>query len=303
MAPFFRFHKSYGASLAPIVLALAVMLSARVAADNSSLGVIASSGTLLINGRPASTGTTLFSGDTVESRDGSALLRFHDGNRVELVGAKAALARDGQTLIIRPHTGLMRFNFTERGDTRIFAGRFQMIVSNEELPAVGGLAVNQNGQLAVTMCSGRLKATDETEEHEITREKSLLVLRQTGTGSLRRGEDSLLDGTKSWRSGELKGKAIRVGDEMHEILWNNENSLTIDGTWEKPTGWYGYEIRESSGAPLLPQVPINCLTPQSLDIISPAAAAATGAGIGTAVGFYSTSKSESSRTNSTPPED
>jgi hypothetical protein len=173
---------------------------------------------------------------------------------------------------------------------------------DDQSATTGGLALNQNGQLAVTLCNGKLLASNETEKYEVTPQKSLLILRQTGLGNLRTGEETLIDATKSWPGDDLKGKLVRIGDESYEILGNSENTLTIDGAWVKPTGWYQYEIRHPSSAPLLPEIPINCMTPDSLGKIAPAAAALVSAGGGTAVGFVVKNKSESSRSPAVPPQ-
>jgi hypothetical protein len=287
-------------SSAWLVTVMLVLKGVTVLADlpeHSSLGVIAASDRIIINGLAASGGTTVFPGDTIEARDGPALLSFHDGNRVELVKAKATFTREGQRLILQPQTGLLRFNFKEGQDVLILAGRYHLVSGDKKTPSIGGLAINQNGQLAVKLCLGTLLATgnQQSETYRVTPEKSLLILRQVGLGNLHHGEDTLADATKAWQIDELKGQNIRIGDETHVILSNGETSLTIDAVWEKPSECYPYEIKEQSGTSRHPKVAINCSTPEPLDIIVPAAVAAAGVTAGVAVGIHIEEKSASSR--------
>jgi len=278
-----------------------LLLSLAGDAGVDSLGILTTADNVVINGVHAPTGTTIFSGDYIEAMQSPALIIFGSGSRVQLVKAKARISRQADILLLEADAGLIRFSLEGKGEqVEIRAADRRFVMRKKDGTAVGSVAVNSNGQLAMALCRGTFEmiGPNSKEASEITVKKPMVDLDQNGKGSIQRGGDLLTDASKTWREDELAGKVARIGKESYEILWNSENSFTVNGTWNVASGSYAYQIVDPA-SPVLPRITavtgvlgvIYCMAPETISIITPAAASA----VGGAVLFQQLDKSETTR--------
>jgi hypothetical protein len=123
------------------------------------VGVIVTSGKVMIGEGSAPSGTTLFSGDKVLAEKDGALINFFSGSRIEMTKATAIFTQQGKTLVANISQGLLRFNFAKGEDVQIHAGKFNFVVKGNSAH-VGELGFNNKGEIAVTMSEGALSLVD-----------------------------------------------------------------------------------------------------------------------------------------------
>src|SRR5262245_37395031 len=92
----------------------------------SPLGSVFTAGRVTIGGSVAPTGTTIFAGDRVSTLESPALINLATGSRIEMAKALATFNREGQTLVVKATTGLLRFNFKKGEAVRLHAGRYTL---------------------------------------------------------------------------------------------------------------------------------------------------------------------------------
>jgi len=208
------------------------------------LGAIASSGHATIGNEAASTGTTVFAGDRVTSKD-PVLIHFNSGSRIEMTKATANFARQGRALVVQVDKGLLRFNFNKGEQVQIDAGEYRFTTVSE-IRNSGELGLNHRGQIAMNIVDGAFNVlnTATGRQTEVTANSPFAVMDQGGQGSVTRNNPLLSDRSLTLAPDELKGKCVVAGSEAYAILGNSESEITINGKWDLRTGNYSYKVVE-----------------------------------------------------------
>ncbi len=196
----------------------------------------------------APSGTMVFPGDRITSREGPAIISFQDGSRLEMTQASAEIDGSTSQLVLKAEKGLFRFNFAKGQNVRIQSGRY-IFETVSEAPHVGSIGTNRNGQVAMILTEGTFAVAnqDTGEQAEVTPETPLLVLSQKGQGGISSDGKSLTDTSKSWQPDEHKGKCLQIGENTYEIVSNTADTVTIEGEQQIPSGTQGYEIKDCDG--------------------------------------------------------
>ena len=240
------FTKATAALLASLILLVTAPFSLAETLATSPLGAMTTSGKVTVGNSVASTGTTIFSGDRIVTQEAPALINFSSGSRVEMTKAAATFTRQGGVLAVQATNGLLRFNFEKGENVSIKAGKYNLSSAGNGTVHAGELGVNKNGQVVMALNKGVFAAhnTVTGERTEITPNSPLMMLDQSGQGSLSRGGKTLSDASKSWQMNELKGKCVVSGGEAHVISGNTGNTLTIRDSWKLNTGSYDYTVTD-----------------------------------------------------------
>ncbi|HSW39718.1 MAG TPA: hypothetical protein VLL97_09530 [Acidobacteriota bacterium] len=122
----------------------------------SPLGSIVTTGSVAIGNVSAPTGTTIFTGDRIDSTQTSAI-RFNGGSRIAITNASATFDREGEALVINAEKGLLNFYFTEGQSVQIAAAQY-VFTGNGGQAVSGSLGVNPEGQLVMNVEEGVLMA-------------------------------------------------------------------------------------------------------------------------------------------------
>jgi len=275
-------QRSYGTKTLAIMLCLlainvTVPFSWSETFEPSPLGAIVTRGTVTVGDNTAPTGTTVFSGDRIATTD-PALVNLMSGSRIELTNAAATLSREGDMLVVAANHGLLRFNFLKGEEVRIDAGKYSFTSVGKDSAHVGALGLNTNGQVVLAASEGTFAClnTASGEVAGVFPGGSFDATDQPGQGALTKGDKTLTDATKKWRSDELKGKCLEVQNETHTIAGNTDTVITIKGSWKLNTGSYEYKIKDCN--------------PVAMLLIVAGVAGAVGLG----VGVYEVTKSPSS---------
>jgi hypothetical protein len=237
----------------------------------SPLGVIVTQGTVTVGNSIAPTGTTVFAGDRVAATSQPALINFSSGGRIEMTKAVATLSREGNTLVVKPVEGLLRFNFVKGEEVRINAGRYNFTAVGKDSAHTGELGLNRNGQIVLSMTEGVFNSIDTAsgQQTEVTPNKPLRATDLQGKGTVSKGGNALTDASKAYTVDVLNQKCIVVEKEAHPIASNNATVITIKGSWKLNSGAYDYKVTDCTRDAL---------------IAAGASAAAAGAAAGAATG-------------------
>ena len=236
-------------ALALVLAALTVLATSPFSVTEtfaaSPLGSLVTTGRVRVGSASAPTGTTIFSGDRIEAEEAPALVNLSSGSRMQLAKAAVTLSRRGDTLVLDATRGLVRFNIKKGEQLQINAGRYSF-TSAAGGAHVGELGLNQNGQIVLAVSEGLLAGSDTAkgERIEITPEHPMMMLDQSGQGSLTRGGKTLTDTSKNWQPNEHRGKCVVAGGEAYHIDGNTANTLTVRGAWKLTTGSYDYKITD-----------------------------------------------------------
>jgi hypothetical protein len=271
------------------VLALFLSLSTMVVtvpfslAEGSAaipLGTVVTKGSVTIGKSAAPTGTTVFAGDQVTSSQ-PALINFNSGSRIEMTKAAATFARQGNTLVVQASQGLMRFSFNKGEDVRINAGSYEF-TGGANSSRVGELGLNRNGQVVLTLTEGTFSAlnTATNSRTEVSPNRPLMVLTQSGQGSLTKNGKSIADASKSYQSNELKGKCVVSGDEAYQIGSNTATVIAIKGAWKKDSGTYEYKVTDCTKEALAAAGASAAAASAAATTVAAGGAAAAGAAAG-----------------------
>lgn len=208
------------------------------------LGSIVASGYATIGNAAAPTGTTIFAGDQVTSKE-PALIYFTSGSRIEMTKATANFSRHGKALVVQVDQGLLRFNFNKGEEVQIDAGEYRFTtVSN--IGHTGELGLNRSGQIAMNVLDGTFKVlnTATGKQTEVSSNSPFEVMAQSGQGSVSRNGESLTDRSLILKPNELKGKCVVVRSKAYAIKGNSDTDIKINGTWDLKTGKYAYKVVE-----------------------------------------------------------
>jgi hypothetical protein len=208
------------------------------------LGVIVTSGTVIVGNSTAPTGTTVFAGDRVIATSVPALINLTSGSRIEMTKAVATISRQGKTLVVQAGEGLLRFNFLRGEQVHINAGSYNFTTVGMNSAHVGELGLNRNGQVVLAVSEGRFDSlnTANGERDEVYPDNVFQATLLEGKGAITKGGNTLTDTSKSYKADELKGKCVTVSNERYVIVGNTANAITILGAWNQDTGSYDYTI-------------------------------------------------------------
>jgi hypothetical protein len=247
------FTRATAVLLASLILTATAPFSPAETLATSPLGAVTTSGKVTVGNSVASTGTTIFSGDRVVTNEAPALINFSTGSRVEMTKAAATFTRQGGVLSVQASNGLLRFNFEKGENVSIKAGKYNLSSAGNGTAHAGELGLNKNGQVVMALNKGVFAAynTVTGERSEITPNTPLMMLDQSGQGSLSKGGRTLSDASKSWQMNELKGKCVVASGEAHVIQGNTGNTLTIRGDWDLNTGSYDYTVTDCTREALI----------------------------------------------------
>jgi hypothetical protein len=159
--------------------------------------------------------------------------------------AAATFARQGEVLVVQAQQGLILFNFPENENVQIDAGEYRFSAIDRS-NHIGELGLNRNGQLVMNMKEGAFAAlnTNTGERTEVSANRPLVVLAQSGQGQLTKGGKSLRDTSKIYQANELKGMCVVGASEAFRIVGNTTSVISIDGAWKTNSGAYDYRVVE-----------------------------------------------------------
>jgi len=281
----------------------------------SALGVVVTQGTVTVGNSVAPTGTTVFAGDRIAATDHPALISLNSGGRIELTKAVTTLSREGNTLIVQPVEGLLRFNFVKGEEVRINTGRYNFTAVGKDSAHTGELGLNRNGQVVLSLTEGSFASVDTMngQQTEVSPNKPLQIIVLQGKGTVAKDGKTLTDPSKSYALNALDQKCIVAEKEAHPIASNNATVITIKGSWKLNSGVHDYKVTDCSKDALIAAgVPANAAGAAAGAAAGGAAAGggvATGmstaaivgiaggaaAGLGVGIGVYESTKSPSSR--------
>ena len=231
-------------SLLLLLLLFTASFSPAEIAATAPLGTIVASGYATIGNAEATTGTTIFAGDQVTSKE-PALISFISGSRIEMTKATAKFARNSNVLVMDVDQGLIRFNFKKGEGVQIKAGEYTFATAGDIGPA-GELGLNHSGQIAMNILEGAFAVVNTATgmQTEVNSDNPFEMMGLSGRGHLSRNGNSISDLSLSLKSNELKGKCIVVDTSAHAIRGNDATEIIIIGTWDLGTGNYPYKVVE-----------------------------------------------------------
>lgn len=278
------FTRATAVLLASFILTVTAPFSPAETLATSPLGAMTTSGKVTVGTSVASTGTTIFSGDRVVTHEAPALINFSSGSRVEMTKAAATFTRQGGVLAVQASNGLLRFNFEKGENVNIKAGKYSFSSVGNGTAHAGELGLNKNGQVVMALNKGIFAAHDTVtgERTEITPNTPLVMLDQSGQGSVSKGGKTLSDASKSWQMNELKGKCVVSGGEAYVIAGNTGNTLTIKGSWKLNAGSHDYTVTDCTKAALVAAGATAAAAGAAASAGGAAAAGAAAAGAGAA---------------------
>jgi hypothetical protein len=208
------------------------------------LGTIVTSGDATIGNAAAITGTTVFTGDQVTSKE-PALISFISGSRIEMTQATAKFTRNSNALVVDVDQGLIRFNFKKGEGVQINAGQYTFTTASNT-GSSGELGLNHNGQIAMNVMNGTFAVLNTATgmQTEVDPDDPFAVLGMSGQGHLDMNGNSISDLSLSLESNELRGKCIVVEDSAHAVRGNSVTKIRIVGTWDLESGIYLYKVVE-----------------------------------------------------------
>jgi|GEM_PF-3263783 hypothetical protein len=269
-------------SVLTIFVTVPFSISETVAA--SPLGVIATQGTVTVGNSAAPTGTTLFAGDRIAATNLPALVSLKSGSRIEMTKAVATLSREGNTLVVQPVEGLLRFNFVKGEEVQINTGRYNFTTVGKDSSHAGELGLNRNGQLVLAMTEGTFASfnTVSGEQKEVSPNKPLQATDLQGNGTITKGEKTLTDNSKAFDVNRLNKRCIVAEKEAHSIASNTATVITVKGSWKLNTGAYDYKISDCNKDALLAAGASAASATAAVGAAAGGAAAGAAAGLGTA---------------------
>lgn len=228
------------ASFSPAETVAAVPLGAIVASDYATIG-----------NAEAPTGTTIFAGDQVRSKE-PALIHFTSGSRIEMTKATANFNRHDTTLVVQIDQGLLRFNFNKGEEVQINAGEYRFTTSGN-IGHAGELGLNRTGQIAMNVLDGTFMVLNTATgmQTEVNSNSPFVVMDQSGNGNLTKDGELLKDLSLSLNPNELKGKCIVVDKKAYAIEGNSAAEIIIIGTWDLKTGNYDYKVVECTNEAMI----------------------------------------------------
>jgi hypothetical protein len=231
-------------SLLLLLLLFTASFSPAEIAATAPLGTIVASGYATIGNATAITGTTIFAGDQVTSKE-PALISFINGGRIEMTKATAKFTRNSNALVMDVDQGLIRFNFKKGEEVQINAGQYRFTTISGIGPS-GELGLNRSGQIAMNVMEGAFAVLNTASgmQTEVNTDNPFAVLGVSGQGHLSRNGNSISDLSLSLKSDELKGKCIVVETSAHAIRGNSATRIRILGSWDLETGIYLYKVVE-----------------------------------------------------------
>jgi hypothetical protein len=240
-------HRSIWVKLVAIVLSILTFMatgsySMAETSASSPLGTILASNPVMIGNSAAPTGTTIFPGDRVTSNE-QAVIDLNNGSRIEITRATVDFTRQGKRIVIKTDPGLLRFCFKQGEEVQINAGEYGFTtVGNSR--HVGALGFDRRGQIAMNVSEGAFAVFNRAAgtKTEVNPNIPLVVMVQSGEGSISKSGQSLTDNALALIPNALSAKCIVVGKEAHSIAANSQNTITIEGTWELKTGKYAYKV-------------------------------------------------------------
>jgi hypothetical protein len=300
--------RTLSVSLSFLILTVTAPVSFAETVAGRPLGTITTQGSVMVGQTAAPTGTTIFAGDKVTSKE-SALISFRSGGRVEMTRASAAFERQGDMLIVKARQGLIRFNFQKGELVQIAAGKYRFSPVNSS-GHVGAVGLDEGGQIVMNMEEGVFSAlnTDTGEMTQVAPDRPLVVANQSGQGQLTKGGKSLTDPSKILQINELKGMCVVGGSEAYRITGNSPSVVTIAGAWKMNNGIYDYKVVECTKQAMMSAGASPEAAAEAAKGVSTSGAssgmgahktllivAGVGAGAGLGVGVFGASKSSSKR--------
>jgi hypothetical protein len=234
----------WGSLLLILILLFTVSFSPAEIVATAPLGTIVVSGYATIGDAEATTGTTIFAGDQVTSRD-PALIHFISGSRIEMTKATAEFDRHDNALAVNVNRGLIRFSFNESEAVQINAGDYRFTSAGNIGPS-GELGLNRSGQIVMNIVDGAFTVLNTVtgKQAEVNADSPFAVVDRSGKGSLSKDGQLLTDDLLALQPNELRGKCVVVDREAYAIKGNTATELTIIGTWDLSTGNYLYKVVE-----------------------------------------------------------
>jgi len=276
--------KVLAVAIAILTIFVTVPFSVAETVAASPLGVIATQGTVTVGNSAAPTGTTLFAGDRITAANLPALVSFKSGSRIEMTKAVATLSREGNTLVVQPVEGLLRFNFVKGEEVQINTGRYNFTTVGEDSSHAGELGLNRNGQLVLAMTEGTFASFDTVsgEQKEVSPNKPLQATSLEGKGAITKDEKTVTDNSKAFDVNALDKRCIVAEKEAHAIKSNTATVITVKGSWKLRTGTYDYKISDCNKAALLAAGASAASATVAVGAAAGGAAAGAAAGLSTA---------------------
>lgn len=169
-------RKIVASLLCLLMLSMALPFSLAGTPAATPLGVIMTTGTAKVSGRPAPTGTSLFPGDRITASSDPLLINLSSGSRIQMTNAAATFAAESKKLIVQAGYGLFNFHFTGADSVQIDAGKYRFI-ADSKMARAAELGVNQSGEVAMTVSQGEFTAINlkTGEQSKVTAERPLVT--------------------------------------------------------------------------------------------------------------------------------
>jgi len=181
-----------------MLILLGMLASVPVFAGSAVVGSVAGTMNASIGGQALLPNTTIFSGDSLQVKDGAAVVALDNGNRVALgKDTVASFERNDNTVtVVLTEGGVSLFNSDSKAALRVRAGG----VTVEPVPGfktMGEVAM-MNGTILVTAKDGTLQVNQNGKTVEVAKGKTIALTPKNQRAPQTGGSQKLGGGAPAW---------------------------------------------------------------------------------------------------------
>jgi hypothetical protein len=181
-----------------MLILLGMLASVPVFAGSAVVGSVAGTMNASIGGQALLPNTTIFSGDSLQVKDGAAVVALDNGNRVSLgKDTVASFERNDNTVtVVLTEGGVSLFNPDSKTTLKVRAGG----VTVEPAPGfktMGEVAM-MNGTILVTAKDGTLQVNQNGKTVEVAKGKTIALTPKTQRTPQTGGSQKLAGGAPAW---------------------------------------------------------------------------------------------------------
>ena len=203
-----------------MLILLGMLASVPVFAGSAVVGSVAGTMNASIGGQALLPNTTIFSGDSLQVKDGAAVVALDNGNRVSLgKDTVASFERsDNAVTVVLTEGGVSLFNPDSKTTLKVRAGG----VTVEPAPGfktMGEVAM-MNGTILVTAKDGTLQVNENGKTVEVAKGKTIALTPKTKRAPQTGGSQKLGGGAPAWVDYAIFG--IAIGGAIAAIIaWSD----------------------------------------------------------------------------------
>jgi hypothetical protein len=191
-----------------MLILLGMLASVPVFAGSAVVGSVAGSMNATVGGQALLPNTTIFSGDSLQVKDGAAVVALDNGNRVALgKDTVASFERNANTVtVVLTEGGVSLFNPDSKTTLKVQAGG----VTVEPVPGfktMGEVAM-MNGTILVTAKDGTLQVNENGKTVQVAQGKTIALTPKNQRAPQTGGSQKLGGGAPAWVDYTIFGIAV-----------------------------------------------------------------------------------------------